>query len=139
MRTRTPITGSRNTFHDDVLTGGPRPVGGSTALRAVKFVHTIVWAFFVGCILAIPAIAWYGRPARAFPLIGIVLVEVLVLLINRWRCPLTGMAARYTDDRRDNFDIYLPLWLARYNKVIFGSLFAAGLLLTLARWQGWPR
>jgi hypothetical protein len=29
------------------------------------------------------------------------------------RCPLTGIAARYTDDRRDNFDIYLPPWLAR--------------------------
>ena len=133
MRTRTPITGSRNSFHDDVLTGD------TTALRAVKLVHTIVWAFFVGCILAIPVIAWYGRPARALPLIAIVLVEVLVLLINGWRCPLTGMAARYTDDRRDNFDIYLPLWLARYNKVIFGSLFTAGLLLTLARWQGWLR
>jgi hypothetical protein len=50
------------------------------------------------------------------------------------RCPLTGVAARYTDDRRDNFDIYLPLWLARYNKLIFGSLFAAGLLFTLACW-----
>jgi hypothetical protein len=23
-------------------------------------------------------------------------------------------------DRADNFDIYLPVWLARHNKVIFG-------------------
>jgi hypothetical protein len=53
------------------------------------------------------------------------------------RCPLTDVAARYTDERADNFDIYLPLWLARYNKQIFGPLFAAGLLFTLARWQGW--
>jgi hypothetical protein len=53
------------------------------------------------------------------------------------RCPLTGVAARFTDDRRDNFDIYLPLWLARYNKPIFGWLFAAGLAFTLARWLGW--
>ncbi len=40
-------------------------------------------------------------------------------------------------DRRDNFDIYLPLWLARYNKLIFGWLFVAGLLFTLACRQGW--
>lgn len=53
---------------------------------------------------------------------------------NRGRCPLTTIAARYTDDRRDNFDIYLPLWLARYNKVIFGSLFGVGLLLAIGRW-----
>jgi hypothetical protein len=28
--------------------------------------------------------------------------------------------------RRDNFDIYLPLWLARRNKAIFGALFVLG-------------
>lgn len=47
-------------------------------------------------------------------------------MANRFRCPLTDVAARYTGDRHDNFDIYLPLWLARYNKEIFGPLFAIG-------------
>jgi hypothetical protein len=32
------------------------------------------------------------------------------------------VAARYTDDRRDNFDIYRPLWLARPHKPVFGWL-----------------
>jgi hypothetical protein len=73
---------------------------------------------------------WFSAAA----LIVLVLVECLVLAFNRMRCPLTDLAARYTDDRRDNFDIYLPLWLAKYNKLIFGSLFAAGLLFTLALW-----
>jgi hypothetical protein len=50
---------------------------------------------------------------------------------------LTDVAARYTDARQDNFDIYLPLWLARHNKSIFGTLYAAGLLFALARWRGW--
>jgi hypothetical protein len=62
------------------------------------------------------------------------MVEVLVLLLNRWRCPLTDVAARYTDDRRDNFDIHLPLWLARNNKTIFGGLFAIGLAYALLAW-----
>jgi hypothetical protein len=48
--------------------------------------------------------------------------------------PLTDLAGRYTEDRRDNFDIYLPLWLARRNKTIFGTLFAIGELLVLGRW-----
>lgn len=61
----------------------------------------------------------------------------MVLLVNRWSCPLTAVAARYTADRRPNFDIYLPEWLARYNKEVFGTLFVAGLLYSLARWQGW--
>lgn len=70
-------------------------------------------------------------------LIGIVLIEVFILIANSMRCPLTAVAARFTEDRRDNFDIYLPLWLARYNKVIFGWLFVVGLAITLARWVGW--
>ncbi|MBB1092471.1 hypothetical protein HUU61_14375 [Rhodopseudomonas palustris] len=45
------------------------------------------------------------------------------------RCPLTAVAARYTDERADNFDIYLPIWLARHNRLIFGTLFAATQLL----------
>lgn len=109
------------------------------ALRAVKVVHTVAWAAFAGCILAIPIFAWRGELDVAGILIAIVSVEVIVLLVNGMRCPLTGIAARYTDDRRDNFDIYLPPWLAKYNKIIFGTLFAAGVLLTVARWQGWVR
>lgn len=103
----------------------------------MKAVHTLIWAFFAGCILAIPVYAWFGEIRSAGILSAIVLAEVLIILVNRWRCPLTDVAARYTDERRDNFDIYLPLWLARHNKTIFGTLYAAGLLFTLARWRGW--
>ena len=49
------------------------------------------------------------------------------------RGPLTAWAARYTTDRRDNFDIYLPLWLARHNKSIFGALYVAGAVFALVR------
>ena len=104
------------------------------ALRAVKALHTAVWAFFAGSIVAVPVLALRGDLGAASLLIGVVLVEVLVLLLNGMRCPLTGVAARYTDDRRDNFDIYLPEWLARHNKLIFGLLYAAGIALTVVRW-----
>ena len=110
----------------------PSPAG---ALRLVKIVHTVAWAFFAGCVLALPIAAWRKHFLAATILIAIVLVEVLVLLLNRFRCPLTDVAARYTDDRRDNFDIYLPLRLARYNKHIFGTLFAVGVLFTLWMWR----
>jgi len=106
-------------------------------LRAVKAVHTIVWGFFAGCIFAIPVFAWRGEFFGAALLIAIVSVEVVIIVANHWRCPLTGVAGRYTDERDDNFDIYLPLWLARHNKRIFGGLFAAGVFFTLGRWQGW--
>jgi hypothetical protein len=103
-------------------------------LRAIKLLHTVVWAFFAGCVLAIPVLALRGHVRGAFVLIAVVFVEVAVLLVNRWRCPLTDVAARYTDDRADNFDIFLPRWLARWNKVVFGALYVAGILLAVQRW-----
>lgn len=107
-------------------------------LVAIKLVHTAVWAFFVVSIVAVPLTALSRRFDLSLACAAIVLIEVLVLLFNRWSCPLTAIAARYTADRRDNFDIYLPEWLARYNKQIFGVLFVSGVLFALARFLGWP-
>lgn len=104
------------------------------ALLLVKTVHSVVWVFFVLCIAAVPVLTLSGRLGAAAWFAGIVLAEVLVLALNRWTCPLTPVAARYTEDRRDNFDIFLPEWLARHNKTVFGSLYLAGLLLLLVTW-----
>jgi hypothetical protein len=110
------------------MTVDSRHAGDPQALRSVRLLHTVVWAVFAGCIVALPICVWRGQLRVAWILVAIVTVEVAVLLANRFRCPLTDVAARYTDDRRANFDIYLPEWLARQNKLIFGSLFAAGVV-----------
>lgn len=109
----------------------------AAALRLVRAVHTVAWVVLAGCVVAIAPLAWLGRYPAALVLSAVVMVEVGVLALNGWRCPLTPIAARYTDDRRPNFDIYLPEWLARYNKEIFGSLYAAALVAMLGRWAGW--
>src|SRR5688500_14509546 len=103
----------------------------ANALRAVKIVHTLAWAVFAGCIVALPVAAYLEEFQLAVILIAIVLVEVIVLLANRLRCPLTDVAARYTSDRRANFDIYLPLWVARYNKEIFCTIFVFAMLFII--------
>jgi len=105
------------------------------ALRRIKAVHSAAWLLFAGATLAVPLFAWRGRFDLALASAVLVFVEVLVLVFNRWQCPLTGVAAQYTTDRRANFDIYLPEWLARHNKAIFGSLYVAGLLYTWWRWR----
>jgi hypothetical protein len=106
------------------------------SLRTIKVIHTLVWAIFAGCIVALPVVAWRQDLRTATILIAVVSLEVVVLLINGFRCPLTGIAARYTQARQDNFDIYLPLWVARYNKQVFGSLFVAGIVYALLQWRG---
>jgi hypothetical protein len=105
-------------------------------LRAIRVLHTAVWAVFTSCILAIPVLASQGRFGAAAMLAAVVLGEVVVLWLNRWSCPLTAVAARYTDDHSANFDIYLPEWLARYNKQIFGPLYVAGVAYAVARYLG---
>lgn len=109
----------------------------TNSLRLVKGIHTLVWAFFASCVTAIPFMAWRRELGWALVFIGLVCVEVVILAVNSWRCPLTPIAARFTEDRAPNFDIYLPEWLARWNKELFGSLFVIGLLLTLGRWLHW--
>jgi hypothetical protein len=73
------------------------PKAAASALRNVKIVHTVAWAFFAGCIALIPFMAW----RRQFT-VG---------------------------------DIYLPLWIATYDKQIFGTLFVAGIFYTLVQWM----
>jgi hypothetical protein len=99
----------------------------------VKLLHTVVWALFVACILAIPILAALSRFRAAAFFVGIVAVEVMVLVLNGMRCPLTDVAARFTSERQANFDIYLPEWLARHNKTVFGALYLASIVYLFAR------
>ncbi len=105
------------------------------ALFAVKLAHTAIWAFLVLCILGLPAAALLRRFDWALVLSLLVLLECGVLALNRGRCPLTDVAERFTEDRSPVSDIYLPVWLARWNKQIFGSLFVLGAIFAL--WQWW--
>jgi len=95
-------------------------------LIAIKLLHTIIWALLAGCIAALPVTGLKRRFNWSLLLTVIILIDCGVLALNRGRCPMTSLAANFTSDRADNFDIYLPVWLARYNKQIFGSLFILG-------------
>lgn len=105
-------------------------------LVAIRLLHTAVWLFFAGCVVAILWTGIYRQFSRAAVLSGLVLIECAILGLNRGRCPLTDLAGRFTEERTDNFDIYLPLWLARHNKSIFGTLFVVGELVVLGQWLG---
>ena len=105
-----------------------------TKLILTKLLHTLIWVFFVTVIFYV---LYCGITGRITPLtwvaIGLVVFEGLVLLIFRMRCPLTYVARRYSDSQKDNFDIYLPNWIAKYNKQIFTTIFVVGLILVLYR------
>jgi hypothetical protein len=106
----------------------------SRSLTIIKIVHTVIWLFFVlvifyvlysGIVNKVTHYTWIG--------IGLIIGEGLVLLLFKMFCPLTLLARKYSDSQKDNFDIYLPNWLARHNKIIFTSIFLIGVVIVLIR------
>ncbi len=103
-----------------------------TKLVAIKIIHTAVWLFFNVVIFymlyavlvnKIDKWLWIGY--------GLVILEGITLLIFKMFCPLTVLARKYSDATNDNFDIYLPNWLAKYTKIIYTSIVVLILIITL--------
>lgn len=103
-------------------------------LQIIKVVHTIIWCFFVSVIFYVVYSGLMDEVGLiTWICIAAILGEGLVLLVFKMFCPLTVLARKYSDSEKENFDIYLPLWLARHNKIIFTSIFLIGLVLVLWR------
>lgn len=103
-------------------------------LFVIKLIHTLIWAIFVAVIFYV-LFSGINDSVNLYTWVGIALVigEGLTLLIFKMFCPLTLLARRFSDSEKDNFDIFLPNWLAKYNKTIFTSIFVIALLLVLYR------
>jgi hypothetical protein len=121
-----------------MISGRDPPYMLAHKLLEIKLLHTAIWAVMAAAILALPWLAWFGKFRWAFSLSLLIFGECVILAVNGGHCPLTGIAARYSDDRACNFDIYLPLWLACYNKIVFGFLWVAGEVVVLWRWARRP-
>ncbi|MBP6575270.1 MAG: hypothetical protein KA230_12525 [Flavobacteriales bacterium] len=92
-------------------------------LIAIKLLHTAVWLFMNVVIFYVLYAVLTGRIDRWLWIgLSVIGLECLVLLIFKMACPLTLVARRYSSSQLPNFDIYLPLWLAKYNKVIYGII-----------------
>jgi len=103
-------------------------------LIMIKLIHTIIWLIFVTAIMYVCYAGAFNKVNKlVWYCIGAVLLECIVLLINKWKCPLTSIAGKYTNNRSNNFDIFLPEWLAKYNKILFSIIFIVGLSLVLWR------
>ena len=103
-------------------------------LLLLKLLHTIIWGFFVGVIFYILYSGITNRISLyTWIAIGLIVGEGLTLVLFKMFCPITVLARKYSDSDKDNFDIFLPNWLARYNKIIFTSIYLIGVLIVLLR------
>jgi hypothetical protein len=103
-----------------------------TKLIIVKATHTIIWLFFNVVIFymlyavivnKIDHWLWIGY--------GLFIVEGITLLAYKFYCPLTVMARKYSSSTKDNFDIYLPNWLAKYTKLIYTGILIVIVIITI--------
>lgn len=101
-------------------------------LLIIKILHTLVWLFFnVVIFYLLYAVIANKIDYWVWICIGLVILEGIVLVLFKMLCPLTVMARKYSNSTKDNFDIFLPNWLAQYNKIIYTSIFliAIGILI----------
>lgn len=99
-------------------------------LTLIKVLHTLIWLFFnVVIFYFLYAVITNQIDIWVWICIGLVAFEGLVLLIFKAMCPVTLLARRYSDSDKHNFDIYLPEWLAKHNKVIYTTLFVGSLVI----------
>lgn len=103
-------------------------------LKFIKIVHTVIWLFF-NTVLFYLFYAVIAGKIDKWVWIGLALflLEGIVLLLFKNSCPLTLIARKYSDSSKDNFDICLPEWLARYNKIIYTSLLGVIILILVYR------
>ena len=103
-------------------------------LILIKIVHTLIWLFFnlvifymLYAVIAdkLDKLLWIGY--------GLIIMEGITLLVFKFFCPLTILARKYSNSTKDNFDIYLPNWLAKYTKLIYSGIVVIILLITIYR------
>lgn len=111
-----------------------KPEDPGRKLLMIKILHTVIWAFFVFIIFYILYSALIDRVnSLTWIAIALIVVEGIILLINGWRCPLTIVGEKYTQQNDVGFDIFLPRWVAKNNKTIFTTIYSIGVMLVLYR------
>ena len=102
----------------------------------IKLIHILLfflivastgYVFFTALLNNINSLTWWA--------LGVATVEMLVLMVNDWRCPLTDMAEQKGAEVGSVADLFLPQWLSDRLFSIFTLIFAATAVLLL--WRLW--
>ena len=103
-------------------------------LGLVKVIHTIIWVFFNLVIFyLLYAVIANKIDKWVWICINLILLEGVILVVFKNICPVTLIARKYSKSQKDNFDIYLPNWLARYNKEIYSIIVLIAIVILIYR------
>ena len=100
-------------------------------LTTIKILHTIIWLFFNVVIFYMLYAAISNKlDIYLWAGFGLIFLEGMILVIFKTVCPVTVLARKYSKSNKDNFDIYLPNWLAKFNKQIYIGIVVITILIT---------
>lgn len=103
-------------------------------LTKIKFIHTGIWVFYNIVIGYLLYAVISGKIDRwMWICLGMIFMEALILVVFNKTCPITILARKYSNSSKDNFDIFLPEWLARNNKIIYSIIVGVSLLILMVR------
>ena len=103
-------------------------------LALVKILHTMIWVFFNVVIFYLLYAVIIDRIDKwVWICIILIILEVITLIVFKKICPVTLIARKYSDSQKDNFDIYLPNWLAKYNKEIYTAIVLIAIVILICR------
>lgn len=105
-----------------------------TQLILIKFVHTLIWIFFnVVIFYLLYAVIISKIDKWVWICIGLIALEGIILLVFKNSCPVTLIARKYSTSEKANFDIFLPNWLAKYNKQLYSVIVSIALIILIFR------
>lgn len=103
-----------------------------TKLIIIKSIHTLIWLFFnVVIFYMLYAVIVNKLDIWLWIGYGLFVLEGITLLVFKFFCPLTIIARKYSNSTKANFDIYIPNWLAKYNKTIYTSILVIIIIITI--------
>jgi hypothetical protein len=91
----------------------------------VLFTLMLGWLLYEGISGRITVASWIA--------VGLFLVEGVILMVNRWSCPLTYLADKLGSEHGRVTDLFLPKLVADHAFQIFGAAFAVGFVLFVFR------
>jgi hypothetical protein len=103
-------------------------------LIVIKAIHTLIWIFFnIVIFYMFYAVVTNRIDIWVWICLSLILLEGLILLVFKKVCPITIVARGYSNSTKANFDIYLPNWLAKYNKEIYSIIVLIVFLILVYR------
>lgn len=104
-------------------------------LLVVKLVHATLFILMSGCVVY----TLYSGIARnyhwtLFLAIGVIVVDGMVLMLNKWQCPLTSLAKKLGDDTGRVTDIFFPAWFVPHVLRSYSALFTVAVLVLAIRY-----